>query len=74
MSKTREYRRPAAFRLSDDQVIVAVADEGDARTGRTVRVIPEPESRHRLSRSTIPFRRHDVVSFGECYFGAPQAA
>lgn len=44
MSKTREYRRPAAFRLSDDQVIVAVADEGDARTGRTVRVIPEPES------------------------------
>jgi len=44
MSKTREYRRPAAFRLSDDQVIVAVADEGDARTGRTVRGIPEPES------------------------------
>ena len=44
MSKTREYRRPAAFRLSDDQVIVAVADEGDARTGRTVRVMPEPES------------------------------
>ena len=44
MSKTREYRRPAAFRLSDDQVIVAAADGGDAPTGRTVRVIPEPES------------------------------
>ncbi len=44
MSKTRQHRRPAAFRLSDDQVNVAAADEGDGPTGRTVRVIPEPES------------------------------
>jgi putative membrane protein len=44
MSKPRQYRRPAAFRLGDDQVIVAPADEADAPTGRTVRVIPEPES------------------------------
>ena len=44
MSKTREYRRPAAFQLGGDQVIVAAADEADAPTGRTVRVIPEPES------------------------------
>lgn len=44
MSKTREYRPPAAFRLGDDQEIVAAADEGDAAAGRKVRVIPEPES------------------------------
>ena len=44
MSKTRQHRRPAAFRLGDDQVIVAPADEGDAAASRTVRVIPEPES------------------------------
>lgn len=44
MSKTRQHRRPAAFRLGDDQVIVAPADEGDAATSHTVRVIPEPES------------------------------
>ena len=44
MSKTRQHRQPAAFRLDDDQVIVARADEGDAATGGTVRVITEPES------------------------------
>ena len=32
-----------AFRLGDDLVIVAPADEGDAATSHTVRVIPEPE-------------------------------
>jgi putative membrane protein len=44
MSKTRQHRQPAAFRLGDDQVIVARADEGDAATGGTVRVVTEPES------------------------------
>jgi putative membrane protein len=45
MSKARQRRRPAAFRLGDDQVIVvAPADEGDAAPGHIVRVIPEPES------------------------------
>ena len=29
MSKTWQHRRPAAFRLGNDQVIVAPADEAD---------------------------------------------
>jgi len=43
MSKTWQHRRPAAFRLGDDHVIVAPANERDAATGRSVQVIPEPE-------------------------------
>jgi putative membrane protein len=43
MSDYWQHRRPAAFRLGDDQVIVA-ADEADDLIGRAERVVPEPES------------------------------
>ncbi|MGD0025879.1 MAG: TIGR01620 family protein [Xanthobacteraceae bacterium] len=44
MSKRWQHRRPAAFRLDDDQVIVGPANEAGSPTGRTVLVMPEPES------------------------------
>ena len=43
MSERWQHRRPAAFRLGNDQVIVAPANEAGSPTGRTVLVMPEPE-------------------------------
>jgi putative membrane protein len=44
MSERWHHRRPVAFRLDGDQVIVGPADEVGGSTGGTVRVMLEPES------------------------------
>jgi putative membrane protein len=41
MSKRWRHRRPAAFSLDDDQVIVGSANEGSSPAARTLQVIPE---------------------------------
>jgi putative membrane protein len=40
MSKRGQHRRPVAFRIDDNQVIVSPADEASGPTERAVRIIP----------------------------------
>jgi putative membrane protein len=44
MSDHSQYRRPAAFRLNDPQVIVMSSDAASGPAGSTVRVTPEPDA------------------------------
>lgn len=41
MSKRWQHRRPAAFELDDDQIVVGSAGEGRSPAGPTLQVIPE---------------------------------
>ena len=59
MSELWQHRRPAAFRLSDDQVIVAPGG-ADGKNGRIVRLILEPGSATptaSVDNPTLPQRR-----------------
>jgi putative membrane protein len=41
MSKRWQYRRPAAFRLEDEQIIAASVDQAGDPAGRNLQIIPE---------------------------------
>ncbi len=56
MNKRWPHRRPVAFRLDNDQVIVGSAHDEGSVTGRTVLVIPEPESATPTISMDIPIR------------------